>query len=75
MLLISNGSLGLDRDGEKIFKGSEVEMPLPNMTDNWLYGGFSAIVMGIRYKTGNLMVKDADDDVFEIEIGRVIVLE
>jgi hypothetical protein len=54
--------------------GDTVEMPEPNESDAWTYGGFYAVVADIR-ENGNLIVEDADSDFWEIEAERAIKVQ
>ena len=55
---------------KKIKVGNRVEMPEPNDSDIWNFGGFIATVEDIL-DNGNLVVVDSDGDFFEIEADRV----
>jgi hypothetical protein len=54
--------------------GDTVEIPEPNDTDFWNYGGFLADVRDIR-DNGNLIVEDQDSDFWEIESERAIKIQ
>lgn len=63
-----------DNSGFEIGLGDEVTIPEPNNTTDYHKNSFVGIVVGVNENTEALLVKDQDDDCFEIEANRVSVI-
>jgi len=63
-----------DNNGFEIELGDEVTIPEPNNTTDYHKNSFVGTVVGLNEDTDMVLVKDQDDDCFEIEANRVSAL-